>query len=465
MAKKTTAAPADTAIKYKPGDKVTDADGTIWFRTQGNHWRAENGPKKGQLFSGSGDPTAAPPAAPAATTPEQMATSPVGLDTAPPSQLSPDGQAFLDDTKAQLQKQVDSGAINQAQANYEYSRREKEVLGLSPALQSQKWKQQQLTNSGQQTQAQADKNVYDAQTNENRTAPNTNTVLTPESTSKDIINEVNDVSKHGTVAETVLKNPNEVNDFGSKTVTVDPVTGQPTVTTELSPENKKVLEGVQHNAIDSNAVLNTLIKDKYGNFVDAAGPQSGYSDPALEEAVFKRLTSRFGDEKRRGQEQVEQTLANRGIPIGSEAYSNVTRDFNNTWNDRYDAAQQQAVEMGTSTALQRQQNNIGGLGAFVGGLGTLGAVGQSGLYQPNFQNFESGTYNQPDVENIFGQLMNKYLTEKGYQTQVDLQNDQQKFQADQAAKARAAAGGGGGGGGGGGPRPKPAPFGSTVPGS
>lgn len=448
----------------KPGDIITDAEGTKWRATQGGNWRAENGPNKGKLYKGKGDPVAAPAAAATPATPAVSATTPIGLDTAPPVQLSPDGKAFLDDTKAQLQKQVQSGGINQSQADFEYARREQEVLGLSPALQAERWRQQQQVNQGQISQQAADTNVYNSQYSENQTAPNLGTNLTPETSAfKDVINTGFDVAKGASQAGNVLSNPNEVNDFGQKKITIDPTTGAPTVTTTLSDPNKQVLSGVQGNAVSASDVLNQLIKSGYGNFLNAAGPQQSYSDPALEEAVFNRLTSRFGDEKARGREQVEQTLANRGIPVGSEAYSNVTRDFENTWNDRYDAAKQEAVIQGTNTALQRQGNNISGLNSFVSGLNTLGAIGQSGLYQPNFQSFNATPYNQPSVENVFGELMNKYLTEKGYTVQQQLQDDAQAYQKEQTAGV--GGGGGGGGGGGSAPRLKAAPFASSIPGS
>ena len=48
-------------MAYKAGDLIKDASGTTWRRTEGGNWRAEDGPNKGKLFKdvgGKGDPVA-----------------------------------------------------------------------------------------------------------------------------------------------------------------------------------------------------------------------------------------------------------------------------------------------------------------------------------------------------------------------------------------------------------------------
>lgn len=347
------------------------------------------------------------------------------IENTTPSSLSPQGQAYIAQSRAELDKQVASGGINQAQADQELARRAQQMASMSPALQQNAWNVQQQVASGAINQAQADQEIYRLTATENATQPNTNVNLTDKSTTSEVQNQIADSAKAYAMSGNLISNPNQVNDFGSSNVTIDPITGQPTVTQKLSDANKGVLSGIQGTSVKASDVAQGLLKDQYGNFVQGAGPQSGYSDPALEQAIYGRLTRDFGDRFGREEEQLSQTLANRGIPVGSQAYTNAMGDFRKNRDAQYESAQQQAVQQGTATALTRQQNNIGALGAVNQGVATTAGVGQAGLYQPNFQGFNATAYQQPDVQGLYNTQVGTALTKE----QIAAQIEQQKIAA------------------------------------
>jgi len=127
---------------------------------------------------------------------------------------------------------------------------------------------------------------------------------------------------------------------------------------------------------------------------------------------------------------------------------------------QYETAGQHDVQQGTQTALQRQANNVSGLGALNQGVGTLAGTGQAGLVQPNFQGFQSTQYAQPDLQALYSTQYAGDITKQGYETELKKQQI--------AADATKGIGGGGGGGGRQQAAANPAPanaFSSRPPGS
>ena len=434
----------------KAGTKVTFADGSTGYVTEGGQYRIDSGPNKGKLWGGA-VPGAAGGAA-AGGTGEQIAqtafNTPDAIENTTPSSLSPQGQAYLAKSRADLDQQVRDSGLPQASADAEYQRRAQQMAAMSPAMQKVAWEVQSQVGPGGINQAQADQEIYQQSTRENATQPNTNTSLTEKSTTADVQNQIADSAKASAMAGNQLTNPNQVNDFGSSNVTIDPITGQPTVTQKLSGENKNVLSGIQGTSVKASDVAQGLLGNQYGQFVEGAGPQSGYSDPRLEQAVYGRLTRDFGDRFGREEEQLQQTLAQRGIPVGSQAYTNAMHDFRTSRDTAYENAQANAVQQGTATALTRQQNNVGALSALNQGVQTTADVGQAGFYQPNFQGFNSVAYQQPDVQGLY----NTKSAEQLAREKMASDEAQQKIAANAAlgvaginAKAAAAAASAGGG--------------------
>lgn len=439
-----TQAPKGTKAKTK----VTFSDGSTGYVTEGGQYRIDSGPNKGKLWqgevpgasgaaggaagTGSGVNTATPPPP---TTPaiNTAAVTPVNNQNTqnPPKKLSPQATEYLTGVKNDLQSQVAQGAINQAIADQEYTRRQNEAAAMNPGQQQEALKSYQDMKAGKIDLQTFDKQLYDSQVRGDQTSPQP-AANTPLDTTSDVIKAVSDTAANTTQAGNILTNPNQKNAFGQSTTTLDPVTGQPIVTQTLSDANQKSLEGIQGTGVAASDVAKGLIGNQYGQFVEGAGPQSGYMDQGLENAVYSRLTRDYADRFGREEEQLSQTLAQRGIPVGSKAYENAMGDFRKNRDLQYETAQNNAVQQGTATALTRQQNNIGGLGALTSGVGTLSGVGQGGFYNPNFQGFSSVAYNQPDVQGLYNTQQAGQLTRE----QIAAQIEQQKI-ASNATKSAA----------------------------
>lgn len=311
---------------YKQNDTITAADGTIWRRTAGGNWRAENGTNKGKLYSkvvGPGDPT---PAAPGQPAPGQPGAGPAPAPAAPP--------------------------IPGAQGS---------SLPESPTV----------------------------------PAPNNPAISNPQlndlsfDSGEDAVNSGLETARASTAAGNLLTNPNQINDFGASYTTIDPLTGQPTVRQVLSEGNQGVVRGTQNAAVNSSNVLSGLLQG--GNFAaltDSAGnpaPESSFS-----KALYSQLTNGVDEQQRQEQAQLDQTLRNRGIPVGSQAYTNEMQRFDKRYDDIKSNAKNQAV--------------TGSVGAATNLLQPLTNTGTSGYYNPSFQGFNSVGYNGPDTNSIYGTL-------------------------------------------------------------
>ena len=446
----------------KKDDKITLPDGTVGRVTGGGHIRLPDGKLyQGQLGAA---PAGSGPGGPAPVAPNAQQNTPTPTVTpSSPSSMISSGNNYLDGVYGDLQKMVADGVVSQTVADTELARRRQQTEGLNPALQDEQYRLYNDYKAGKISLADFDKGVERAKLNAQATSPQTGANITANSSAKDVINAASDQSKLSQVQGNTLTNPNQYNPFGSQTTTIDPITGQPIVTQNLSQGNQQVLGGVQGNAVGASDVLKNLLGNQYSQFVGGAGPQSGYNDPELEKAIYSRLTQGLDDQRSREQEQLDQTLANRGIPVGSQAYSNAMNDFTKNWDTRFENARNDATVQGTNTALTRQQNNIGGLGTLQQGMGTLGGLGQSGLYLPQFQGFNAVQYNQTNPQDIFSLLYGGQLQEKGYETQLEQQRIQSGATtaaagiAAEASKANTQAAINS--------RPKPSPFGDSPPGS
>jgi len=425
----------------KAGEKYTSPDGKTWVATEGGNWREYvNGKATGNVSKGSTPPggAAAPGATPAAT--DAGASQQTTVNNTPPSNLSPQGSQWLNLAWQNLQQQVAQGLLTPAQAQAQGEQNNKLIASESPAMQAKRLDMQGQVQAGLMNYSDLENQMYQNKQNESQTAPTTGTNLTADSTTSQVANEISDQAKGSTMAGNLLTNPNQVGPFGSSTTTIDPVTGQPTVTQNLSQANQNVLGGIQGMSQGATGVGQGLINNQYGQFVQGAGPQSGYADPELEKAIYGRLTQGFAEDDKVEREDFEQRLANRGIGVGSgDAYNNAMRQYQTAKDTKYENARNNATIQGTQTAVQRQANNVGALGALTGGVGTLGQVGQAGFYQPNFQAFNSVAYNQPDVQGLYGTQVGTALTREQIQAEKDMQAKQL------AAQKSLMAGAGGGG--------------------
>lgn len=411
----------------KAGDKVTDSQGQTWVATQGGNYRLYTNGKPTSTISKT-DPSAgaAPGAAPGGG--PNSATSPQTVNNNTPQNLSPSGQSYLAKSQSDLQAQVASGAINQAQANQELAKQTQKIQGLSPALQDSAWQLE-----GQNIpQTAKDAELYRQQTLENQTQPNTGNNLTANSSTSDVQNQIADSAKGYTQAGNLLTNPNQTNQFGSSNVTIGP-DGQPQVTQQLSAPNQAGLSNIQGTAADASSVAQgALSGGQYQSFLNGAAPQSGPSQQ-LQDAIYGHLTQGFDAQKKQDYEDFSQQMANRGIPIGSDAYKNAKTQLDTSWQQKEGDAQDQAVSGAYGQATTQQNANTSSLNAATSGINSLSNVGASGYQNPNFQNFSSVAYQQPDTQGLYNTQVASNLS----QAQIQAQIQEAQIQA-AASKANAA---------------------------
>jgi len=362
-----------------------------------------------------------------------------------PAQAPLTGQAnnYLAAARANLQQQVASGGITQGQADAELNRLTKEIQALPPALQDAKANLQQQVTSGGINQAQANNELIRLQGLANQSQPQVSPGLKLD-TASDVFNATSEVARGATPAGNILTNPNVSNPLGGQTVSIDPVTGQPIVNQTLSQGNQQALSGIQGSSNAGNQSLQGLLGGGLlGNFTNPApaggpAPMSNFG-----QAIYNQLTSGLDKQKSRDREQLDQTLSNRGIPVGAEGYTNMMGDLDKRYDDIFSSARNQAV--------------MGDVSASTGLLSPLSQIGQSGFIAPNLPGFNSVQYQQPDVGSIFGQLTGAQLTREGYENELKKQQ--------MAIDAQNKSGGGGGGGGGSSGGGAPAFRTSSPPGS
>lgn len=297
--------------------------------------RATTSAQAAQMLGGS-------PAAPTAPKPAPTAPAPAA---APTNGLPSMSQATYQSGAVSLQDQVRKGWITQAQADA-----------------------QNAINKGQ-------------------TQYGTNVKL---DTPSELINTSFQLGKDQAVAGNVVTNANQQNPFANQNVTYDPVTGQPTVKTELSQGNQNVVSGYQGAAGQANTALSGILGD--GIFTGDS------KNSALTDAVFKQLTQGVDQRKAKDLEQLGQSLANRGIPVGSELYNSQMKELTDNYNDVYSNAQYQAVQQGNNYGLQAA--------------GQLANIGKSGFFDPNLQPFQATPYNQVDINSVFNTVTGANLTQQ-----------------------------------------------------
>ncbi len=162
-----------------------------------------------------------------------------------------------------------------------------------------------------------------------------------------------------TRAATAANRINQYTPYGSLIYNRDPNAATPdegwSVTQTLSPEQQQIL---QRNQNLSTGLLGTAetglgkVNELLSNpSIDesrlASMPISGMS---VQDAIMSRLEPQIG----RQREQLDASLANQGIPIGSEAWQNARTDQNQRENDLLT----QAALQGIGTGLTARQQGI-----------------------------------------------------------------------------------------------------------
>lgn len=182
------------------------------------------------------------------------------------------------------------------------------------------------------------------------------------------------------VAQNELNNVNRVGPAGSTTFDqtggyTDPTTGQfvpqTTETTQLSPLGSQLLGGQQTLANEEmpaitagGANVQPLDITSGANAATVAGgPQA--LDSTVSNAVYGQQAGFLDPQWQEQQTQLQDQLSRQGIPVGSDAYSNAMKQFNNSKTQAYQSAQDSATTQGANIAgqnfglaLQGQNQNV-----------------------------------------------------------------------------------------------------------
>jgi hypothetical protein len=176
---------------------------------------------------------------------------------------------------------------------------------------------------------------------------------------------------------------NQYTPFGSQTYGVD-ANGRATSTTTLDPSQQAILDSQNALSIQGGQMAQGnlqgagLNKAFNPNDVQFQQQQQYFTD-----AAFKELTRGFDKEKEQDRVALEQRLAEKGIPMGSEAFNTANSQFGDYWMNKEAQAKNQAISQGLS-----MWGDVANIGAGVrnqnlGEASQLSGLG-GGLQVPNF---------------------------------------------------------------------------------
>jgi hypothetical protein len=142
--------------------------------------------------------------------------------------------------------------------------------------------------------------------------------------------------------------PSTYGPYGSSVFSGDPSKGTFTSTQSYSPE-------VQGRFNASNQLATALLGAGQ-NKVNGLG-QAFQFDPnnPVTNQYWSAQKNMLDDVFRRQGDQLDQKLANQGIPLGSEAYGDATSDFDKSKSSAYEQASANALGQGFSQALATRQ--------------------------------------------------------------------------------------------------------------
>lgn len=208
-----------------------------------------------------------------------------------------------------------------------------------------------------------------------------------------------------------LNRINQSSPFGSISYSnagTDPATGAPiySQTTSLSPQ----LQGLLDSQLGAQQGISGAISGAIGNLPTQAFSPQGIDTSSIADASYQsqlhRLQPQFEDASR----NLIGSLSDRGIPIGSEVWTNEQNRFDQARNDSLAQAARQA-ELDASNEYQRQFGNQ--LTQYQVPFQTLSSLmgNSSPVQNPSFSPFATSSSAGTDVA---GNIWNKY--------QADLNN-------------------------------------------
>jgi hypothetical protein len=241
-------------------------------------------------------------------------------------------------------------------------------------------------------------------------------------------------------------NPNETNAYGSVNYSRDPVTGEVTRNETLNPAEQKRLDAERGR----DEMYDQGIKSAMDQYNNAPALTNDFSADRqrIEDELYNRFKTRADERFRKEQNDLEQSMLQRGIPIGQRAYNSSMDNFTKGKTDAYQAASFDAVRAGGqeqqnlwNMLLQRRNQPLNEISTFNSNM--------SGVKNPMFQQFRGSEYNAPDYASIgtnFSNFKNQAeMNAAGNKTSIDIANINKSGQLEAARIAAASRNSGGGG--------------------
>lgn len=182
---------------------------------------------------------------------------------------------------------------------------------------------------------------------------------------------------------------NYSNPFGSQQSTqigTDPNTGAPiyNTTTSANPQLQYQLNNLLGQTMDSQNV-NSNARAGLANLSSSLNPAiAQQAQQQGQNAAYAAQTQYLDPQFSQQKESLDASLANSGLTPGSEAYNNAMTNYNNTKQQAYSNAANQAVLTGSQIGTQNFQNQLSGIQTQSGLIGQ-----QIGLGQLPYSNLQS----------------------------------------------------------------------------
>lgn len=254
--------------------------------------------------------------------------------------------------------------------------------------------------------------------------------------------------------QTQANRPDVSTPFGDVQWVTDPDTGKQVQKTTLSNETQDVFDQVFNTGGDDIklpvtpdfSTLDTINPDDYrlddidsvfgdggvkdafqnlptldaSNYVVPDAPvfdpnAPGYADSRkeIQDSQFNLLMSYLGPQYAKAENELDQKLANMGLPVGSEAFSNYYSDFNTAKNDDIRRGGWESVLMGADEEQRLWDNELGSYDAQLKELATQFGI-DSDVYQNALRNFAAGVgVDQQAFQNMLTGNSFDYSTDVG----------------------------------------------------
>ncbi|MEF0939633.1 tail fiber domain-containing protein [Rhizobium sp. BR 362] len=181
-----------------------------------------------------------------------------------------------------------------------------------------------------------------------------------------------------------------------------------TATQTLSPEQQKILDQTQPAQLN----LGTLANQQSAKMIDYLNQPVDLSAQNLDNYTNTHWMGGFNNTWDRNQANLDQSLADKGISIGSEAYSNAYRDFTNNKQAANDQYLGDMYDRAQSAILAQRNQPINEISALLSG---------SQVTQPNYASSTStSTIPTTDYAGIVNQGYQNQMA--GYNAQLQQSN-------------------------------------------